>query len=51
MIQQTKADWQRAHLKRQKVLVWLIAHHLITEAFGERIDLRDNKTQERRLKL
>lgn len=43
MKKQSGADWQQAHLKRQAMLVWLLAHHLITESLAEKLDAADNK--------
>ena len=41
-MKQSGADWQRNHLKRQALLVWLMTYHLITEAMAERLDAADN---------
>jgi len=43
MKKQSGADWQRNHLKRQSVLIWLVTHCLITESLAEKIDAADNR--------
>lgn len=43
MKNQSGAEWQKGHLKRQAFLFWLLSHHLITDALAEKIDENDNK--------
>ena len=48
-MRQSSQAWTVNHLKRQKVLVWLMLHHVISETMGERIDALDNQIRERGL--
>jgi len=45
-----KSKWVRQHLFKQKILCWLLDHHIITNRIAELLDDKDNKTQEKKIK-